>query len=159
MDTNTIKLTGKVEIHAAGHKIGPNKIRTDYRDKDGNIHAEFFTASLMVPSEQGNHYYRWNVSADEAEAIGNLNIGTLLTVTLIPVYDEKQVVDEDGVMKQVRTERITPGEKNPSNRYHDMTCLDIEVAREGKLKKRPIQYIADVDWEQAKAEAEENDLG
>lgn len=143
MDTKT--LTGKLTVLPAGHKIGPEKLPTWYRDDQGNFHAEFYKATMGTQGEDGKyHSYTWNISADEAEAFANMPIGTTFTATLREKVRLETTVDEKGEPKQVAIPRVTPSQDG-TKLFHDVVCEDIDIAKQGSIKRpRTTQYFADV---------------
>lgn len=149
-----ITLTGKLTVIPAGHKIGPEKTPTWYRDEAGNFHAEFYKATVGQQGEDGKfHSYTWNISADEAEAFANMPIGTTFRVTLREKLTEKTVVDAKGVPQTQMLPRVTPSQ-NGQTMFHDVVCEDIEVAKQGTIKRpRTTQYFADVKWTEEPADA------
>ena len=154
MDTKT--LTGKLTVIPAGHKIGPDKTPTWYRDEQGNFHAEFYKATMGEQGADGKyHSYTWNISADEAEAFANMPIGTTFKATLREKVRVENSVDDRGNPVQTTIPRVTPS-KDGTKMFHDVVCEDIDVARQGSIKRpRTTQYFADV-----KAPTEnEDDLG
>ena len=156
MDTNTSNktLTGKLTVIPAGHKVGPDKVPTWYRDDQGNFHAEFYKATMGEPTDDGKfHSYTWNVSADEAEALANMPIGTQFTVTVRPKTETKTVVDDKGAPKQVTLPRVTPS-KDGQTLFHEVILVSIAVAVKGTIPRpRNTQYFADVKYtEEARGE-------
>lgn len=145
MTTKTI--TGKVRIIPAGHKNKTDNKPTWYRDGDGNYHAEFYKASVgQVESDGKYHSYTFNVDASEAEAFGNMKIGTTFKVTVTPRMETK--TDDNGA--EIVTERIRLSEDHMSV-YHDVHLEEIEVAKGGCIARpRVTQYFADVRWEDDK---------
>lgn len=143
-------LTGTIKIVAGGHK------NTGFRDSNGNWHGEWFKATIgeLVDLGEGKseyHSYEWtNMDTSEFEALANALIGTTFKVTLT---SRLRTLD-DGTM----TEDVTVGEKSGII-YHKMNLEDIDIAKEGKIKRgKYIQYIADVKPpEDAKGSAESED--
>lgn len=148
-------ITGKLTVIPAGHKVGPNKVPTWYRDENGNYHAEFFKATMGEPTDDGKfHSYTWNVSADEAEALANMPIGTQFTVTVRPKTETKSVVDDKGAPKQVTLPKVTPS-KDGQTLFHEVVLVNIAVAVKGTIPRpRNTQYFADVKFDEDAARGE-----
>lgn len=153
-------LVGKLTVLPAGHKIGEgaNKRGTWYRDEAGNFHAEFFKGAVGEVGQDGKyHSYSFNMSADEAEAFANMPIGTTFKVTLREKTAERTTVDENGVPHTEVVPKITAS-LDKQVFYHDCIMEDIEVAREGKIKRpRTTQYFADVKYVEPSKEASGDD--
>lgn len=157
---NTKTLTGKLTVLPAGHKIGPEKLPTWYRDEQGNFHAEFYKATMGEQGADGKfHSYTWNISADEAEAFANMPIGTTFKATLREKVRLETTVDEKGNPKQVAIPRVTPSQDG-TKLFHDVVCEDIDVAKQGSIKRpRTTQYFADVKEPTEDDEGADNDEG
>ena len=134
-----ITLIGKINVFDAGHK------GTAFRDSNGDHHAEFYKASIGVVAgntvfahdkefpaideesakalglKDGEFYaFRWNIQADDAEAIANQPMGTIFKV----VVTTKMTRNAAGV------EVIDRYENN-----FDVRMRDLDVLKEGSLKR------------------------
>ena len=143
MDTKT--LTGKLTVLPAGHKIGPEKLPTWYRDEQGNFHAEFYKATMGEQGADGKfHSYTWNISADEAETLANYPLGTLFKAVLRAKTRTETTVDDKGNPVQTVVARVTPS-TDKTKMFHDVVCEEIDVAKKGNIPRgKTIQYFADV---------------
>lgn len=142
----THEITSKLTIVCGGHKIGPEKRPTWYRDGNGDYHAEWFKATVGRQAEDGKyHSYTWNLSSDEAEALGNQPIGTTFRVLVRDKVTEKQVTDDAGNTTTVTAPKVTPS-ADGSVLYHDVILEQIEVAKQGTIARpRMTKYFADVE--------------
>lgn len=147
----TYKVTGKVTIIPIAEKDRATGAQRWFRDENGVTHAEGFQASMLDASDpKKRRYLRWRVTAQEAEALANQPLGT----TFSGEFAQSYVADENGAMKADIFESAVNGAD-----YCHVECLDIDIAKEGKIKFAPIRFMADVPRLQKKKEEEDGDNG
>lgn len=148
----TKALTGKLTIIPAGHKVGDDKKPTWYRDENGNYHAEFFKASMGELDEKTGKYhsYTWNVSANDAEDLANLPLGTRITAVVRPKFKTTTALDADGKQVEVTAERVTPS-ADGNTFYHEVILEDISIEKTGGVpRSKRTLYFADVKFDDGK---------
>jgi hypothetical protein len=164
---NNIVITGRPAVICGG------EADTAFRDKNGNWHAQFFKASVggqvggtrrtkagEIPQVEGvadaqpGEYIRarFRVSANDAEYLGNLGMGTLVRI--------------EG---RVRTRKNEAGVLVPvlfvhqdGTKTYDVDIEDIEVVKQGLETVHRTLYIADVGKKSAaesSTESKESELG